>query len=84
MPEYCVEADTLDSGHIAASEAIHRHINDSLVGLRSGGVVTKAKLKRFQTVFTAIELSAGDGMPISDNSAGFIATGTNHINLYHR
>jgi hypothetical protein len=56
MTENGVETYPQYSSRIATSRAIHRHINNSLMGFGVSPVVAVVELKGLQTLLTAIEL----------------------------
>ncbi|OCJ30554.1 hypothetical protein A6U95_06515 [Serratia sp. 14-2641] len=56
MTENSVETYPQYPCRIAASGAIHRHINNGLMGIRFSTVVAILELKGFQALLTAIEL----------------------------
>lgn len=56
MTENGVETYPQYSSRIAASRALHRHINNSLMGFGFSPVVAVLELKGLQALLTAIEL----------------------------
>lgn len=56
MTENGIEAYFQYSCRITASGAVHRHINNGLMGIGFSAVVAIAELEGFQAVFTAIKL----------------------------
>jgi hypothetical protein len=57
MTENGVKTYSQYPGRIAASGAVHRHINNGLMGIGFSPVVAIVELKGLQTLLTAIELS---------------------------
>ena len=58
MTENGVEAYFQYSCRITASGAVHRHINNGLVGFGFSAVAGIAELEGFQAVLTAVKLRA--------------------------
>ncbi|SFN24498.1 hypothetical protein SAMN05216516_104105 [Izhakiella capsodis] len=82
MSQNGIESDPKRPCCITMPGVIHRHLFNSVMGIRFNTVVAIVNLKSFQVLITAIKLCACAGMTISDYPVSMRKMATNHINFF--